>query len=74
MASTSVNWGNSLDNSLPSIFGPTTISFDTPLGRVFLSGFLNMFGASVRKPWAALETMQIANEAQVHFAISMVFS
>lgn len=63
------------DNLLvASIWNPTTISFETPFGMIYMSGFLNMFGASVRYPWRAVQQMQVANEAQVHYALSEVLS
>ncbi len=64
-----------MDNLLvASIWNPTTVHFETPMGVVYMTGFLNMFGVSVKYPWRAVQQMQVANEAQVHFALSGVFS
>jgi hypothetical protein len=57
-----------------NIWKPTTISFETPLGTLYFSGFMSMFGAGRNQEWHAVSRMQVATEAQVHYTIDTAFS
>ena len=54
------------------IWSPRMIALVTPLGTIYMCGFMNLFGASsdFRK---AMANMQVASEAQVHYAIDGAF-
>lgn len=39
----------------------------------FISCFMNMFGTSPLNPSGAIATMQVASEAQVHYAIGRIY-
>jgi hypothetical protein len=48
------------------------IALVTPIGTIYMCGFMSLFGASsdFRK---AMTSMQVASEAQVHYAIDGAF-
>jgi hypothetical protein len=63
-----------MDNQfLNNIWSPTIIVTGTPLGPLYLCGFMNMFGAHTSY-YKVLSTMQVASEAQVHYAINGAYN